>query len=163
MRIDDAAILERAASPRFKGFDGFCDGKLIGTGSDCEGAHLNEEGCDGLLIVSSEGDNPFCGDSIEIRLALRRMPQNGASKVSEFVVEEAAFEGYACTLCCACSDCLMEMVRGMPLSQVRLLSLDELLAFWGGLEVGRTRKGCVELPLMVLRRALASSSWLGSL
>lgn len=70
------------------------------------------------------------------------------------VIERAAFDGYACTLCAACADALLEHAEGMRVRDAAELSLDDVLALWGGLEVGRTRRGCVELPLVVLKRAL---------
>ncbi|WP_158544720.1 iron-sulfur cluster assembly scaffold protein [Eggerthella sinensis] len=122
MRIDDELILERYRHPHAKGFDGAFDG-------------------------AAAGDNPFCGDAIEVRVSLGR----GAEGV---VLERAAFDGYACSLCAATADLLMERARGMAPAAVRALGPDDLLRWWGGLEVGRTRKGCVELPLSVLKRAL---------
>lgn len=124
MRIDDAAILARAAHPARKGFQG---------GFDAEAG----------------GDNPFCGDQLEVRVAVRP----GADGAP--VIERAAFDGYACTLCTACADALMEHVEGMPVRNAEALALDDVLGLWGGLEVGRTRRGCAELPLTVLKRALA--------
>ena len=43
----------------------------------------------------------------------------------------------------------------MRVEDAERLTVDDVLALWGGLQVGRTRKGCVELPLTVLKRALA--------
>ena len=49
----------------------------------------------------------------------------------------------------------MEHVTGMRVEDAERLTVDDVLALWGGLQVGRTRRGCVELPLTVLKRALA--------
>lgn len=124
MRIDDEAILARAASPTHKGFSGSFD-------------------------LRAEGDNPFCGDMLEVRVSVQT-GQDGTS-----VVERAAFEGYACTLCTACADALMQHVEGMAVHTAASLELDDVLGLWEGLETGRTRRGCAELPLVVLKRALA--------
>ncbi|CVH77044.1 iron-sulfur cluster assembly scaffold protein [Rubneribacter badeniensis] len=123
MRIDDEAILSRAERPARKGFAGGFD-------------------------AAARGDNPFCGDQLEVRVAV--LP--GADGAP--VIERAAFDGYACTLCAACADALLEHAEGMRVRDAAELSLDDVLALWGGLEVGRTRRGCVELPLVVLKRAL---------
>ena len=141
MRIDADAIRERAAASRHRGFDSLNGGAAPGAAAEAVGARRGFAG--GARIVSTKGDNPFCGDSLEVRLALR-----GG------VVEKAAFEGYACTLCTACSDALMEAVTGMGAKRAAGLSFEDVCALWGGLEVGRTRKGCAELPLTVLKRAL---------
>ncbi|OUO90740.1 hypothetical protein B5F40_06000 [Gordonibacter sp. An230] len=123
VRIDDGRIVERAAHPTRKGFSGAYDAK-------------------------GEGDNPFCGDALEVRVALER--RDGGMAVAR-----AAFDGYACTLCTACADALMERVEGMRVSEAEALAFEDVLGLWEGLEVGRTRRGCVELPLIVLKRALA--------
>ena len=51
---------------------------------------------------------------------------------------------------------LLEHAVGRPVSEVLALGYDDLLALLGGPRVGRTRSGCVRLPLTVLARALAS-------
>ena len=124
MLIDDEVVLARAAHPVRKGFSGDYD-------------------------AEAEGDNPFCGDMLEVRVAVR---SNGDDAR---IIERASFDGYACTLCTACADALMERVEGMDAREAASLTLDDILGLWGGLEVGRTRRGCAELPLVVLKRALA--------
>ena len=47
MRIDDKRIAERCRRPRCKGFEGAYDG-------------------------AATGENPFCGDALEVRVALER-------------------------------------------------------------------------------------------
>lgn len=125
MRIDDERILERHRNPCCKGFEGAYDG-------------------------AAEGDNPFCGDALEVRVVLER-------REGIWVIARASFDGYACSLCVATADMLMERVAGMPADVAHELATRDLLIWWGGLEVGRTRKGCVELPLLVLKRALAAA------
>ena len=90
------------------------------------------------------------GDELEVRAVVRRDPARG------WVVQRAAFDGYACTLCLAASDALMEAAEGQPVALVRATTFDDVCCLLGGLEVGRTRKGCVELPLTGLGRALAT-------
>lgn len=126
MRLDDEAVIERAKHPRRKGFE----------------ARV-------VWDASAQGDNPFCGDAIEVCLTF-------AHAGGRTVVSHAAFEGYACTLCTACADVLMEYVEGRPLDEVASLKYETVLSLWdGGLVVGRTRRGCVEVSLTVLQRALA--------
>ena len=116
MRIDDKRIAERCRRPRCKGFEGAYDG-------------------------AATGENPVCGDALEVRVALER--------------RACGLEGYACSLCPASADVLMERASGMPAEDAAVLTVDDVLRWWGGLEVGRTRKGCVDLPVSVFGRALA--------
>ena len=111
MRIDDKRIAERCRRPRCKGFEGAYDG-------------------------AATGENPFCGDALEVRVALER-------RACGLAVARASFEGYACSLCTASAE------------DAAVLTVDDVLRWWGGLEVGRTRKGCVDLPVSVFGRALA--------
>ena len=123
MRIDDKRIAERCCRPRCKGFEGAYDG-------------------------AATGENPFCGDALEVRVALER-------RACGLAVARASFEGYACSLCTASADVLMERASGMPAEDAAVLTVDDVLRWWGGLEVGRTRKGCGDLPGSVVGRALA--------
>ena len=109
MNLDDEAVMERHRNPRFKGFSGPGD-------------------------VAATGDNPFCGDALEVRVV--RGEADGAPMVAR-----AAFDGYACSLCAATADLVMEHVTGMRVEDAERLTVDDVLALWGGLQVGRTRKG----------------------
>lgn len=125
VRIDDERIVERYRRPRCKGFEGAYDGAV-------------------------SGDNPFCGDALEVRVALER--RDGGMAVAR-----AAFDGYACSLCTASADVLMERAAGMSADEAAALTGDDVLRWWGGLEVGRTRRGCVDLPVSVFKRALETA------
>lgn len=125
VRIDDERIMERYRRPRCKGFEGAYDG-------------------------AASGDNPFCGDALEVRVALER-------RAGGLAVARASFDGYACSLCAASADVLMERVEGMSTEEAAGLTGGDVLRWWGGLEVGRTRKGCVDLPVSVFKGALASA------
>lgn len=124
MLIDDERIQDRYAHPRHKGLACASDG-------------------------AASGDNPFCGDALEVRVSV-------ASDGGRAVVSEATFDGYACSLCVASADLLMEHLVGMPVDEALRLTAADVLGWWGGLEVGRTRRGCVELPVRLADRALAS-------
>lgn len=130
--VTDPSIGQRARAAAHRGFEGM-------------GAADGER-----RVLSARGDNPFCGDELEVRAVVRRDPARG------WVVQRAAFDGYACTLCLAASDALMEAAEGQPVALVRATTFDDVCCLLGGLEVGRTRKGCVELPLTMLGRALAT-------
>ena len=135
--VDDPIIARRARSAAHRGFEGLAS--AAGTAAPSEPERR---------LVSARGDNPFCGDELEVRAELTR---TGAG---EWAVARAAFDGYACTLCLAAADALMEAAEGMTLAQVQAATHDDVCRWLGGLEVGRTRKGCVDLPLTVLGRAL---------
>ena len=134
--VDDPSIARRSRQASHRGFEGLL---LSGAASEKAGE---------VREASARGDNPFCGDELEVRVRLRR---DGAG---DWVVERAAFDGYACTLCLAAADALMEAAEGMLAADACALTGEEACALLGGLEVGRIRKGCVELPATVLSRAL---------
>lgn len=89
MRIDDKRIAERCRRPRCKGFEGAYDG-------------------------AATGENPFCGDALEVRVALER-------RACGLAVARASFEGYACSLCTASADVLMERASGMPAEEIAVI------------------------------------------
>ena len=134
--VDDSASARRSRQASHRGVEGL---SLADTAPEKVGE---------VREVCARGDNPFCGDELEVRVRLRRDGAGG------WVVERAAFDGYACTLCLAAADALMEVAEGMAAADARALTGDDACALLGGLEVGRTRKGCVELPATVLSRAL---------
>lgn len=129
--IDSALIEERSRSTAHRGFS--------------EGIFALA----GRQVLEARGDNPFCGDEIEVRVTCV------ADEGGDMVIEQARFDGYACNLCLASADALMERVEGMTAAQAESLGFEDLCRWLDGLIVGRTRKGCVELPLNVLARALA--------
>lgn len=135
--IDDPALEQRAKSPRHRGF------------AALEKPPLSVP----KAIVTAMGENPFCGDELEVRLMLRR---DGGG---EWVVERAAFDGYGCTLCLAAADAVMEYLIGLPARRAAAVNFEDTCRLLGGLEVGRTRKGCVDLAARVVAKALASGDW----
>ena len=127
----------------------------------------------GSLRVTASGDNPFCGDSVDISLELTWEDEgtagdnaatggaDGADKNADAPrrarrprIANASFDGYACSLCTAATDVLIDLATGMDADEALGVTYEELLARLDGVKVGRTRSGCVRLPLTVLRRAL---------
>lgn len=135
--IDDPALEQRAKNPRHRGF-----AALEVTSPPAP-----------TTTVAAMGENPFCGDELEVRLVLRR---DGAG---EWVVERAAFDGYGCTLCLAAADVVMEHLTGLPVKRAAVVDFEDTCRLLGGLEVGRTRRGCVDLAARVVASALASCDW----
>lgn len=123
MNLDDEAVMERHRNPRFKGFSGPGD-------------------------VAATGDNPFCGDALEVRVV--RGEADGAPMVAR-----AAFDGYACSLCAATADLVMEHVTGMRVEDAERLTVDDVLALWGGLQVGARARGASNF-----RSPCSSGPWL---
>jgi nitrogen fixation NifU-like protein len=60
----------------------------------------------------AHGDNPMCGDQIEVRL---KFAENGA-------VVDAAFEARGCAISLASADLMAESVRGRDPAQIRALA-----------------------------------------
>ncbi len=134
--IDDPSLERRARNPRHRGFEALAAASLSAA----------------TVVVEATGENPFCGDELEVRLALR------CDEAGEWVVERAAFDGYGCTLCVAAADVVMEHVVGLPVAEAAQVDFDATCALIGGLEVGRTRRGCVDLVSRVVRAALATEA-----
>lgn len=134
--IDDPSLEQRARNPRYRGFEAFAAMLPSAT----------------TVIVSATGENPFCGDELEVRLVLR------CDEGGKWVVERAAFDGYGCTLCLAAADAVMDHLAGLPVARAAAVDFEDTCRLLGGLEVGRTRKGCVDLASRVVRDALASDA-----
>lgn len=100
----------------------------------------------------AHGDNPFCGDALDVVVRLCAA-EDGSARI-----EEARFDGYACSLCTAAAEALLGAVSGMRVEEARRVTYDDLLELLGNPSVGRTRSGCVRLPLTVLGRALEEAA-----
>lgn len=100
----------------------------------------------------AHGDNPFCGDALDVFVHLCAT-ENGEARI-----EEARFDGYACSLCTAAAEALLDAVSGVRVDEARRMTYDDLLGLLGNPSVGRTRSGCVRLPLTVLGRALEGAN-----
>lgn len=127
--INDAIILDKAKHARHRGFA-------------CWDQQQSQQ-------LVAHGENPFCGDELEIRLAFSVSEQGNLS------ITHAAFDGYGCTLCIAAAEAVTEHIEGLSLLQASILTFDDVCTLLGGLEVGRTRKGCVELAANIVCRALS--------
>ena len=101
--------------------------------------------------ATASGVNPFCGDQLELGVSIAEGPDG-------VIIENASFDGYACSLCLASADALLEKAIGMATVQAELIEAQDLIEMLGGAKVGRTRMGCVTLPLRLLREAIASAA-----
>lgn len=103
---------------------------------------------EGPGVYRAHGDNPFCGDTLDVFVRLL------AAEDGSVRIEEARFDGYACSLCAAAAEALLSAVSGMRAVEAQSVTYDEVLGLLGNPSVGRTRAGCVRLPLTVLGRVL---------
>lgn len=92
--------------------------------------------------ISQFGDNPLCGDSIEIQLILK------GSKISQVY-----FIGKGCAIFLASASMLCEHIRGMSLVNLRKLSKDDILELIG-ITLSLTRLKCALLPLVTVHKAV---------
>ena len=59
---------------------------------------------------SSEGANPSCGDDLELHV-----------RESDGRIEDIAYEGMGCSICCASANLLCDAVRGKTLNEARAI------------------------------------------
>lgn len=105
-------------------------------------------GFSGTYDAAARGSNPMCGDDLEVRVCL------GRDADGRTVVVRADFEGFACALCTASVDALLEHAIGMTPDDLRLLVPDDLCALLGGVEVRPGRRRCLTLGLEALHACL---------
>lgn len=94
----------------------------------------------------SEGDNPFCGDSLRIAYCLR-----------DGRIEEVCYDGYGCSLCIASAECVLDLIKGREQEDAFRVTTEMILAALGDVKVGKSRMKCVELALTVLREGRQES------
>ena len=116
-----------------------------GSISDVDVAQFGEGDC---LVVRAQGDNPLCGDTLDVEVLL------DVSHSDEARVHKARFDGYGCSLCMASADILMEAVEGMKVCDALAFTEADLDRAWGGLSVGFSRQACRGLSVQVFHDAL---------
>lgn len=129
--MENDEVMKRYKSPRFRA-------ALDSLGSETAGAG----------IVFASGENMLCGDSLSVAFLMQTLADGSE------VVERGCYEGYGCTLCIASAEVVMEAVRGLSVADCLAITEDDIAVALGGIEVGRSRKKCVRLPLEAMRRAL---------
>lgn len=102
--------------------------------------HENDTG----KLLHASGDNPLCGDSLEISAWLD----------DDNTILDVRYDGYGCSLCIASAECLLEQVTGKNANEALELDAQSIITGLGGITVGRSRMRCVELSVQVLHRAL---------
>ena len=92
--------------------------------------------------VSSTGNNPLCGDKINLKL-----------KITENIIEKARFEGSACAVSVISSEKLLSFVEGKSVEEAAELTQEDLLKILD-INVSMTRIKCATLVLKALKEAL---------
>jgi len=92
--------------------------------------------------VSGVGNNPFCGDEINLKL-----------KITDGSIEKARFEGSACAVSVISSEKLLGFVEGKSVVEVAKLTQEDLLEILD-INVSMTRIKCATLVLSALKKAV---------
>lgn len=87
-----------------------------------------------------EGENPLCGDLLEIAVRLD----------GDDVIEAARFEGQGCAISQAATDILLEEIEGLTLDEVLAMDDDAMLELLG-IDVSPLRVKCAVLPLVTVQ------------
>lgn len=113
--------------------------------------------------------NPLCGDEVRIQLKLvssikpssrghstelNRSPQAEGNHESR--IEGAVFTGNGCAISMATASLLTEFAKGKKLNDLTNLAEKDITSLLG-IKVGPARIKCAILPLIALKKALASN------
>ena len=93
--------------------------------------------------VSSKGDNPLCGDEIEIFLKIN----------SDGKIEDIKFIGKGCAISQASASLLTQKLKGKNVGCIEEISRDEVVEMLG-IELGPVRLKCALLALYALKNCL---------
>lgn len=85
-------------------------------------------------------DNVSCGDSVSVFCCVR-----------ENVIERVGFTSRGCMLCRAATSILTQSILGKSVSDVLLLTDDNLLSMLGSSEISYSRRKCALMGLEALR------------
>ena len=89
--------------------------------------------------ITHEENNPLCGDVVgmDVRLGDGR-------------IEDVRFHGRGCAISQASASLLTERIKGMPLTEARSLTKEDVLDELG-IDISAARLKCALLPLKVLK------------
>ena len=99
----------------------------------------------GGRVVEASGENPLCGDSIQMAVWVTEDGSLG----------DVCYDGYGCSLCIASAESLLEQAIGRNYADAREMTASDILTGLDGIAVGRTRMKCVELSLQTLKKAIS--------
>ena len=92
---------------------------------------------------SFRDENPLCGDNVQIDLHVD----------GDDVIDDVRFDGHGCSISLASASMLAERLKGLPLSEAKKLSKEDILQALG-IELGPVRLKCALLSLKVLKGAI---------
>jgi nitrogen fixation NifU-like protein len=84
---------------------------------------------------SHVGENPMCGDTIEMDIVLDD---------AEETIERVAFEGDGCAISQAAASMLSEQLRGMPIEELQAMDRDDMTEMLG-VDISPMRVKCAVL------------------
>jgi nitrogen fixation NifU-like protein len=92
-----------------------------------------------------EGENPLCGDSVRLELAVD----------GEGVIQDAYFTGQGCCISQAAASMLMERISGKRVDDLKAFTAQQMLELFGA-RLTPNRQKCCLLSWRVLQQALYS-------
>jgi len=96
--------------------------------------------------LEHEGKNASCGD--EIKLYLKFSPD-------EQTITDIKWEGRGCVVSMTSMSLLSEKIKGKTLAELKTWDKNNLLPFFGMVEVNKGREKCFMLGLNAVQQALA--------
>lgn len=93
--------------------------------------------------VKHLGENPLCGDALEVTLVL----------AADDTIEAAKFSGQGCAISQAATDILLDDIVGRPVDEVVAMGTDGMLELLG-IQVSSVREKCAVLGLMIVKDGL---------
>ena len=91
---------------------------------------------------SARGDNPLCGDEVEVFIRVKRGQ-----------IDDIRFKATGCAISIAAMSMLSEQIKGQTVSQARELSADEIKKMLG-VELSVSRIKCAVLGLNTIKDCL---------
>jgi nitrogen fixation NifU-like protein len=92
-----------------------------------------------------EGENPLCGDTVRLELAVDK----------DGIIRDAYFTGQGCCISQASASMLMETISGKRIDELKEFSAQQMLDLFGA-RLTPNRQKCCLLSWRVLQQALYS-------
>ncbi len=91
---------------------------------------------------SSHGENPSCGDNIEMDVVIK----NG-------IIKDIKFRGEGCAISVASASMLTQKVKGMKITEIADIEFKDIEKMLQ-ININPSRKNCAMLPLTVLKKII---------
>ncbi|QQG40327.1 MAG: SUF system NifU family Fe-S cluster assembly protein [Candidatus Aenigmatarchaeota archaeon] len=92
--------------------------------------------------IKHSGQNPLCGDEIEIM-----------AKLNGDVIKDVRFRGSGCAISQAAASMLTERIKGMALADVKRIERDDVVSMLG-VPISATRMKCAMLGLVTMKHGI---------